>query len=192
MLIAPQDTTIAAIGILLLGIIVGAIAAWLVLPSRRQLRRVVAELESLRSEHATYRANVTTHFETTSELVANMTASYKAVYDHLATGAQSLCDSSKALEAGEFGAPRLVFDPRVDVERLEEKEGARGSSEPPAARPHGAAGTAPKSEPTSGRGDEQEGPVLEMTKAATANTPAHDEDSPAEEKQEDDERPSIH
>lgn len=191
MLIAPQDTTLAAIGILLLGTIVGAIAAWLVLPSRRQLRRVVSELDSLRSEHATYRSNVTQHFEKTSELVANMTASYKAVYDHLATGAESLCDNSKVLEAGEFGAPRLVFDPRVDIERLE-KEGAREAADQSAARLQGAGGASGKPEPASGRDETQEGPVLEMTKAATAKSPAEDEETALEEKQEDDERPSIH
>ena len=47
------------VGILLLGIIVGAIAARLVLPSRRQLRLLSSELEALRTEHAAYRAAIT-------------------------------------------------------------------------------------------------------------------------------------
>ena len=111
--------------------------------------------------------------------------------DHLATGAESLCDNSKVLEAGEFGAPRLVFDPRVDIERLE-KEGARKAADQPAARLQGAGGASGKPEPASGRDETQEGPVLEMTKAASAKSPAEDEETALEEKQEDDERPSIH
>lgn len=183
--ISPEYMTIAAVGVLLLGIIVGAIAARLVLPSRRQLRRLSSELEALRAEHAAYRANVTRHFETTSGLVANMTASYKAVYDHLAAGAQSLCDGSKALEAGEFGAPRLVFDPRVDVERLD-AENARTPGEAPAAQPS----AGPAAEPASNR---EQGPVLEMTKAPNAETPTTDEPSTRQQHEEEDAaRPSIH
>ena len=183
--INPEYMTIAAVGVLLLGIIVGAIAARLVLPSRRQLRRLSSELEALRAEHAAYRANVTSHFETTSGLVANMTASYKAVYDHLAAGAQSLCDGSKALEAGEFGAPRLVFDPRVDVERLD-AESARNPGEAPVPQPL----ASPVAETASNR---DEGPVLEMTKTTNAEAPATDEPSTGQQDESDDDaRPSIH
>lgn len=183
--ISPEYMTIAAVGVLLLGIIVGAIAARIVLPSRRQLRRLSSELEALRAEHAAYRTNVTRHFETTSGLVANMTASYKAVYDHLAAGAQSLCDGSKALEAGEFGAPRLVFDPRVDVERLG-AESARTPGEAPVAQ----SPASPAAEPASNR---EEGPVLEMTKSTNAETPATGEPSTRQQNEgDDDARPSIH
>jgi hypothetical protein len=181
--INPEYMTIAAVGVLLLGIIVGAIAARLVLPSRRQLRRLSSELEALRAEHAAYRANVTRHFETTSGLVANMTASYKAVYDHLAAGAQSLCDGSKALEAGEFGAPRLVFDQRVDVERLD-AESDRTPEEAPVTPPL----ASPAAETASNR---DEGPVLEMTKATNAEASATDEPS-TRQQDDDDARPSIH
>jgi hypothetical protein len=184
--INPEVTTIGAVGILLLGIIVGAIAARLVLPSRRQLRRLSHELESLRSEHATYRANVTKHFETTSELVANMTASYKAVYDHLAAGAQSLCEASKTLEAGEFGAPRLVFDPSVDVERLD--AGSASKKVETTAPPSGTA----TPEPTPSRSASREGPVLEMTKEESPETRETDEADKSEENAGEDARPSIH
>ena len=186
MSISPEYTTVAAVGILLLGIVVGAIAARLLLPSRRQLRRLTSELESLRAEHATYRANVTQHFETTSELVANMTASYKAVYVHLAAGAQNLCDGSKALEEGKFGAPRLVFDQRVDIERLD-TDAPRAAGEAPTG-----AETPPANEPTASRSASREGPVLEMTKAATPETPATDEAHTSEETVDEATRPSIH
>jgi hypothetical protein len=187
MLINPQYTTIAAVGILLLGILVGAITARLVLPSRRQLRRLTSELESLRAEHATYRGNVTKHFETTSELVANMTASYKAVYDHLATGAQSLCDGSKALEEGQFGAPRLVFDQRVDVERLDAGS-AHARGEQPDVKP----ATAPVASEPSSRSESREAPVLEMTRATTADAPTTDDAATREDDTDSADRPSIH
>jgi len=186
MSISPEYTSIAAIGILLLGVIVGAIATRLVLPSRRQLRRLSNELESLRAEHAAYRSNVTKHFETTSGLVANMTASYKAVYDHLAAGAQSLCEESKTLEAGGFGAPRLLFDPRVDVERLD-AENPMKSSESTSQTP-----PTPTTEPSASRDENREGQVLEMTKATPPETPASDDTRAGEETVDEDARPSIH
>jgi uncharacterized membrane-anchored protein YhcB (DUF1043 family) len=86
-----------------------------VLPSRREIERLTAELTALKSEHASYKGHVSKHFLKTSELVANMTASYKAVYDHLATGAQSLCRDTEALEAPKFGSPKLIFDPTIEV-----------------------------------------------------------------------------
>ena len=38
-----------------------------------------------------YRDQVTHHFMRTSELVQEMTQSYRSVYEHLASGAQQLC-----------------------------------------------------------------------------------------------------
>ena len=109
---------VTAAAIFALGLLAGALLTRLVLPSRRKLRQLVTALDQARTEHQTYRAEVSEHFEKTSELVASMTASYKAVYDHLATGARTLCSENAALGAGRFAAPRLVLDQEVDVERL--------------------------------------------------------------------------
>ena len=92
-----------------------AVVAGIVLPSRREVDRLTGELTALKTEHESYKGHVTTHFQKTSELVANMTASYKAVYDHLATGAQSLCSETDALEAPKFGSPKLIFDPTIEL-----------------------------------------------------------------------------
>ena len=108
---------VTAAAIFVLGLVGGAVLARLILPSRKRLRELVSELDQARSEHQAYRAEVSEHFEKTSDLVASMTASYKAVYDHLAVGAQTLCRDA-ALGAGRFPAPRLVFDQDVAVDRL--------------------------------------------------------------------------
>jgi len=108
---------VTAAAVFVIGLVVGALLARLVLPSRRKLRQLVTALEDARTEHETYRAQVSDHFEKTSDLVATMTASYKAVYDHLAVGAQTLCQENAALGAGRFAAPRLVFDQEVDLAR---------------------------------------------------------------------------
>jgi uncharacterized membrane-anchored protein YhcB (DUF1043 family) len=104
-----------SLSLFVVGVICGAVVASIVLPSRREIERLTAELTALKSEHASYKGHVSKHFLKTSELVANMTASYKAVYDHLATGAQSLCSDTEALEAPKFGSPKLIFDPTIEV-----------------------------------------------------------------------------
>jgi uncharacterized membrane-anchored protein YhcB (DUF1043 family) len=143
---------VTAAAVFVLGLLAGALLARLVLPSRQKLRQLMLELDAARSEHQVYRSEVSHHFEKTSELVAALTASYKAVYDHLADGAQSLCSENAALGAGRFAAPRLVFDQDVSVGRL---EGGESATTHPAE-------SAREASPT-----REEGPVLEMTREAT-------------------------
>ena len=51
------------------------------------------KLESAEQELENYKNKVTEHFVQTSVLVNNMTDSYKAIHEHLSTGAGTLCDS---------------------------------------------------------------------------------------------------
>jgi uncharacterized membrane-anchored protein YhcB (DUF1043 family) len=66
------------------------IAYWLVLKNKRadQLQQ---DLERHQREFHDYRDHVDEHFLRTSELFQDMTRQYRALYEHLATGAQSLC-----------------------------------------------------------------------------------------------------
>ncbi len=48
------------------------------------------ELRETREELERYRGRVVEHFTTTADLVNRLTADYRAVYEHLAKGAQSL------------------------------------------------------------------------------------------------------
>jgi len=50
-----------------------------------------AELEQIKEEMEQYRSEVAAHFQRTSELVQEMTSSYRNVYEHLATGSARLC-----------------------------------------------------------------------------------------------------
>jgi len=146
---AFTDVNLAtAAAIFVVGLLAGALLARLLLPSRRRLRELVSALDEARTELVTYRANVSDHFEKTSELVATMTASYKAVYDHLAVGARTLCQENDALGVGRFAAPRLVLDQDVAV-------GATNT----------ATSTTPSEEAAAGRTDapgRANAPILEM------------------------------
>jgi uncharacterized membrane-anchored protein YhcB (DUF1043 family) len=104
-----------AAALLVSGAAVGVLVAGLVLPGPKRVRQLEEELEKVQKEHESYRSGVTAHFKTTAELVGEMTQSYKAVYDHLAYGAQSLCGEYDALTSSVFGPSRIIHDPKVAV-----------------------------------------------------------------------------
>jgi len=96
MITLDETTSIWVIGVtgLLLGILVGSIATYLVTARNRRTHQLQQELNQLRERFTDYRDQVTQHFMRTSELVQEMTRSYRDVYEHLASGAQDLCGDS--------------------------------------------------------------------------------------------------
>lgn len=66
--------------------------------AKKKCEELEQKLGDAEQEMKHYRRDVTEHFIKTSGLINNMTDSYRAVYDHMAQGAKSLC-SSKMLEA---------------------------------------------------------------------------------------------
>lgn len=54
------------------------------------------ELRRLREEQQHYRHQVTQHFSTTAEMLGQLASSYREVHNHLAHGAQTLCDAEAA------------------------------------------------------------------------------------------------
>ena len=97
-----ENTSLWTVGILgfALGLVLGCICAYLYLGRNSQTAKLREELSELRERFSDYREQVTQHFMRTSELVQEMTQSYRAVYEHLATGAQELCE-------GEVETPSL-------------------------------------------------------------------------------------
>ena len=74
--------------------------------SKARAKGLEVELGAVQNEFSQFRDEVTGHFRTTADLVHEMTNSYKAVYDHLATGSQQLCSGEVMLESD--SSPRLA------------------------------------------------------------------------------------
>lgn len=55
-----------------------------------------AQLRRLREEHQNYRYQVTEHFSGTAEMLGQLANNYREIHNHLAQGAQSLCDAGAA------------------------------------------------------------------------------------------------
>jgi hypothetical protein len=82
---------------------------------RDELARTETDLATARGESEKYKARVADHFAETSHRLHDLTLQYRAVYDHLAQGANELCPEGfeklegglglDALGAGDEGEP---------------------------------------------------------------------------------------
>ena len=93
MLAMDETASLWAIGImaLLLGIALGAMVTYSMVARNNRTHKLQRELAQLSERFTDYRDQVGQHFMHTSDLVKEMTRSYRAVYEHLATGAHHLC-----------------------------------------------------------------------------------------------------
>ena len=84
------------IGSLAVGIVIGIAFTRRLGADAIRAQQLEEKLESMSKSHMEYRNNVSEHFNKTSELINQMTDSYKKVYGHLAVGAQDLCSDQVA------------------------------------------------------------------------------------------------
>lgn len=117
------------------------------------------ELESARGEFGDYRRQVGQHFDQTGELLRAMTLQYRAVYEHLADGARSLCpDQVTSLDAGR-------------TESLLGSGGVAAASAPGA--PEAEAELAAAHEAGNGNGGDADDAAADRAPTAAASTTAH-------------------
>jgi len=99
----PTDPLTIALASLVVGLVIGTLIGRTLSGATKQRRTLTDELRKKDDELKTYQHQVTEHFITTSELVNNLTHSYKEVHQHLADSAMTLTNpeiSNKLLEAG--------------------------------------------------------------------------------------------
>ena len=82
-----------SIGVLI-GIAAGFYFSILNGSEKKRLQELEAKLKEAENQMSGYKQNVTDHFVTTSNLINNMTDSYRAIYDHMSDGAKTLCSQS--------------------------------------------------------------------------------------------------
>ena len=101
------------IGSLAVGIVIGITFTRRLGTDAIRVQQLEEKLESMSESHMEYRNNVSEHFNTTSELINQMTDSYKKVYGHLAIGAQDLCSDQVAEKLLPL-QPDAMFDDETD------------------------------------------------------------------------------
>ncbi|MFQ5514096.1 MAG: YhcB family protein [Myxococcota bacterium] len=103
---------LAAASLFVAGILLGVWTARRDGGARVRVRALEAELAQAHERLARYRDQVEKHFSQTSDLFAELTRQYTAVWDHLADGARELCpERSLALARGFAGGSRLLTNP---------------------------------------------------------------------------------
>ena len=81
--------------LLIMGV-VSAFGGYVVAQERQRRAGGGKSAAELRDELSEYKDSVNAHFQTTAGLLHDMTEQYRAVYEHMASGAQSLCDPETA------------------------------------------------------------------------------------------------
>ncbi len=101
------------IGTGMAGLLAGFVIGWLSRTSTGSgQQRLTEDLQKTQQELEQYRQEVGGHFTRTAELVGEMTAQYRAVYEHLADGAQRLGgDQAVRLEAAIIQGESLLDSP---------------------------------------------------------------------------------
>jgi len=98
---------ISVLIVLSLGIVLGMVIAHYAGPGVRRVRELEMQLQQARSDHESYRKEVTEHFSTTGDLVNEMTRGYRAVYEHLAKGAHRLTNNELVTTRLEFSSDEV-------------------------------------------------------------------------------------
>jgi len=80
--------------------------------TRREAEHLTAALRQSQEELRQYQAQVSQHFSQTADLLQTLTADYRAVYEHLATGAQELCNGQVKALTAEGLREHLLIAPR--------------------------------------------------------------------------------
>jgi uncharacterized membrane-anchored protein YhcB (DUF1043 family) len=107
-----------AVGILsfLIGIALGWIITYTLVVRHGRTHQLQLELDQLKENFRDYRDQVTHHFMRTSELVQEMTQSYRSVYEHLASGAQRLCGDPELASLDHRATAPLTADSNPDAQ----------------------------------------------------------------------------
>ena len=87
---------LTGIGCLALGVVLGVVFSKRTGGNSNRIKELESQIIAIEERHKQYRGDVSEHFGVTSELVQQMTQSYRDVYQHLAMGAQDLCTSEVA------------------------------------------------------------------------------------------------
>lgn len=113
------------------GFLVGFLVAYFGVYKRRKVAKLQSELLEQKTRLAAYREQVDAHFVETSTKFQGLTEQYRALYEHLAEGAQSLCtDRLLAQQLGVIESRPLVEQRSGRDEEAGAEKGAPAEDDP--------------------------------------------------------------
>jgi len=117
---------------LIVGGAVGFLLSYLLGVRDKHAAKLEDELTHLKADFNDYRGRVDAHFVETSELFQDMTERYRAVYEHLATGARSLCSEGLRTQRLEVPESRPLIEPASEQPEVPKTEPAADEERPQA------------------------------------------------------------
>ena len=87
---------LTGIGCLALGVILGVLFSKRAGVNSTRIKELESQIIAMEERHEQYKGDVSEHFDVSSELIQQLTQSYRDVYQHLAMGAQDLCTAEVA------------------------------------------------------------------------------------------------
>jgi uncharacterized membrane-anchored protein YhcB (DUF1043 family) len=72
--------------------IAGAISGKFIAPNARRIKELEETIEESKLQHQSYKDTVADHFSESAHLFGDITEKYRSLYEHMSTGAYSLCD----------------------------------------------------------------------------------------------------
>ena len=85
------------VALLVLGLIIGLLSGRRMSPGSQKYREVERRLDQVLQDKKAYEDEVAGHFSDTAKLLNNLTDSYRDVHQHLARGANALCQGQGPL-----------------------------------------------------------------------------------------------
>lgn len=95
---------------LLIGLLMGFLLSNRLSASAKQRKQIGDKLRQAKEEQAIYERKVAEHFVRTSDLVNNLTESYRSLHQHLASGADTLAGPNVSQDQGIAKADQLELD----------------------------------------------------------------------------------
>ena len=94
----PLMPTLTVIAVLLMGFGLGWLMGTRKRDNQDRTRELEQRLEQALTSRADYEAEVTEHFQKTAGLLNQLSSDYRAMYQHLASGAETLCDGAVPMQ----------------------------------------------------------------------------------------------
>jgi len=101
--------------------LIGLIIGYMFVNVRGSNRKQDEKIQQLENEIAVleeHKAQVSHHFQKTASLLHDMTGQYKAIYEHMAEGAQTLCDDHEGAEVLESLQSGLLLGEKENLKKI--------------------------------------------------------------------------
>jgi len=93
---------------------VGYLSSKTIAPNARRVKKLEAELNESKMAQAAYKKQVAEHFSESADLFSDITEKYRSLYEHMSTGASSLCERRNI--------PRELANSHVNILSVETPE----------------------------------------------------------------------